>query len=48
MLNEELLRAEVEAKAERMKSVLWAPEEPAADQALSANVNETPPRKKVY
>ena len=36
MLDEELLRAEVEAKAERMKSVLWAPEKPAADQNWSA------------
>ena len=36
MLNEELLRADVDAKVERMKSVLWAPGEPAADQNWSA------------
>ena len=33
MLDEELLGAEHEAKAERMKSALWAPEKPAADQS---------------
>ena len=36
MLNEELLRADVDAKEERMKSILWAPGEPAADQNWSA------------
>jgi hypothetical protein len=36
MLNEELLRAEVEAKEARMNSVLWTPEDPAADQDGSA------------
>lgn len=43
MLNEELLRAEVEAKAERMKSVLWAPEKPAADQNWSALLSNPAP-----
>lgn len=37
MLDEELLRAELEAKDARMKSVLWSPpEESAADQDWSA------------
>ena len=37
MLDEELLRAEVEAKEARMKSVLWSPPaDPAADQDWSA------------
>ena len=36
MLNEELLRAEAEAKDERMKSVLWAPEASTANQDWSA------------
>jgi len=47
MLNEELLRAEVEAKAERMKSVLWAPEQPAADQDWSPLLSNPVPSSSV-
>ena len=43
MLNEELLRADVDAKVERMKSVLWAPGEPAADQDWSALLSPPAP-----
>lgn len=43
MLNEELLRADVDAKVERMKSVLWAPGEPAADQDWSALLSPPTP-----
>ena len=44
MLDEELLRAEVEAKEARMKSVLWSPpEEPAADQDWSPLLSSPPP-----
>ena len=48
MLDEELLRAEVEAKEARMKSVLWSPpEEPAADQDWSALLSTPAPSSSV-
>lgn len=44
MLDEELLRAEVEAKEARMKSVLWSPpEERAANQDWSAMLSPPAP-----